>query len=37
MKKTGFNAYVYYLSVDCDALVVADALDIHKYFMKKMV
>ena len=37
MKKTGFNGYVYDLSVDCDALAVADALDIHKYFMKKMV
>ena len=34
-KKTGLNVYVYDFSVDYDALVVADILDIHKYLMKK--
>ena len=35
MKKTGFNGYVYDFSVDYDAIVVDDILDIHKYLMKK--
>ena len=35
MKKTGFNGYVYDLSVDYDAIAVDDILDIHKYLMKK--
>ena len=33
MKKTWFNGYVYDFSVDYDAIVVADILDIHKYLM----
>ena len=36
MKKTGFNRYVYYFSVDYDATDVDDILDIHKYLMKKI-
>ena len=35
MKKTGLNGYVYDFSVDCDAIVVSDILDIHKYLMEK--
>ena len=35
VKKTGFNGYVYDFSVDYDAIVVDDILDIHKYLMKK--
>ena len=35
MKKTGFNGYVYDFSVDYDAIVVDDILDIHKDLMKK--
>ena len=35
MKKTGFNGYVYDFSVDYDAVVVDDILDIHKHLMKK--
>ena len=35
MKKTGLNFYVYDFSVDSDAILVADILDIHKYLMKK--
>ena len=35
MKKTGLKGYVYDFSVDYDAVVVADILDIHKYLMKK--
>ena len=35
MKKTGFNGYVYDFSVDYDAIVVDDILDIRKYLMKK--
>ena len=35
MKKTGFNGYVYDFSVDCDAVVIDDILDIHKHLMKK--
>ena len=33
MKKTGFNGYVYDLSVDYDATDV----DIHKYLLKKKI
>ena len=33
LKETGLN--VYYISVDYDAISVADILDIHKYLMKK--
>ena len=33
MKKAWFNGYVYDFSVDYDAIVVADILDIHKYLM----
>ena len=35
IKKTGFNGYVYYFSVDYDATDVDDIKDIHKYLMKK--
>ena len=35
MKKTGLNRYFYTFSADCDAIAVADILDIHKYLMKK--
>ena len=35
MKKTELNGYVYGFSVDCNAIAVADTLDIHKYLMKK--
>ena len=34
-KKPGLNGYVYDLSVDYDAMVVDDIVDIHKYLMKK--
>ena len=34
-KKTGFNGYVYYFSVDYDDTDVDDIVDIHKYLMKK--
>ena len=34
-KKTGFNGYVYYFSVDYDAIAVDDILDIPNYLMKK--
>ena len=36
MKKTGFNGYVYGLSVDYDATDIDDIKDIHKYLMKKI-
>ena len=36
MKKTGFNGYVYYFSVDYDATDVDAILDIQKYLMKKI-
>ena len=36
MKKTGFNGYLFYFSVDYDAIAVDDMLDIYKYLMKKM-
>ena len=35
MRKPGLKGYVYGLSVDYNAIVVADILDIHKYLMKK--
>ena len=35
MKKTGFSGYVYDFSVDYDAILVDNILDIHKYLMKK--
>ena len=36
MEKTGLNGcYVYDFSVNYDAIVVDDVLDIHKYLMKK--
>ena len=35
MKRTGFNGYVYDFSVDYDAIVVDDILDIHRNLMKK--
>ena len=35
MKKTGLNGYRYDFSVDYDAIVVDDILDIQKYLMKK--
>ena len=35
MKRRGFNGYVYDFSVDYDAIVVDDILDIHKDLMKK--
>ena len=35
MKKTILNGYVYDFSVDYDAIVVDDILDIHKYLMNK--
>ena len=34
MKKTGFNGYVYDISVDYYAIAVDDIVDIHKYLMK---
>ena len=35
MKKTGIHGYVYYFSVDYDAVAVEDILDICKYLIKK--
>ena len=35
MKKTGWSGYIYYFSVDCDAILVDDILDIPRYLMKK--
>ena len=35
MKKTSIKGYVFDFSVDYDAIVVSDILDIHKYLMKK--
>ena len=35
MKKTGLNGFVYDSSVDYDAIVVDDMLDIYKYLIKK--
>ena len=34
MKKTGLNGYVCGFSVDYNAIVNADILDIHRYLMK---
>ena len=34
-KETGLNGWVYDFSVDYDAIVVSDILDIHKYLMQK--
>ena len=34
MKKIGLNGYVYDFSVDYDAIIVDDTLDIHKYSME---
>ena len=34
-KKPGLNGYVYNFSVDYDAIVVDDILDIHRYLMEK--
>ena len=34
-KETGLNGWVYDFSVDYDAIVVSDILDIHKCLMKK--
>ena len=34
-KKKGLNRYVYYFSVDYDAIAVDDILNIHKYLTKK--
>ena len=35
MKRSGLKGYVYDFSVDYDAIVIFDILDIHKYLMKK--
>ena len=35
LKKTGVKGYIYNFSVDYNAAVVADILDIHKYLRKK--
>ena len=35
MKKAGVNGYVYDFSVDYDAIVVDEILDIHKHLTKK--
>ena len=35
MKKTGLKGCVYDFSVDYDAIIVTNTLDIHKYLMKK--
>ena len=35
LKKTGFNGYIYYFSVDYDSTDVDNIKDIHKYLMKK--
>ena len=37
MKNTGFTGYVYYFSVEYDAIAADDILDIHKYLMKKNI
>ena len=36
MKETGLNGNVYDFSLDFDAIVVDDTLDIHNCFMKKI-
>ena len=35
LKKTGSKGYIYDFTVDCNAIAVADMLDIFKYLMKK--
>ena len=35
MKKTGFNGYIYDFSVDYDAVLATDILEIHKYLTEK--
>ena len=35
MKKTELKGYIYYFSVDYNAIAISDILDIHKYLMKK--
>ena len=35
MKRTGFNAYAYDISVDYDATDIDNIKDIYKYLMKK--
>ena len=35
MKKTGFNGYVYDFSIDYDAVLASDILEIHKYLTEK--
>ena len=35
MKKTGLKCCVYDFSVDYDAILISDILDIHKYLMEK--
>ena len=35
MKKTGLSGYIYYFSVDYDAILVDDILHIPRYLMKK--
>ena len=35
MKKTRFNGYIYDFSVDYDAVLDSDILEIHKYLMGK--
>ena len=37
MKKTGLNGYVYDLSVEYNATVVDDIVDIYNYLMKKII
>ena len=34
-KKTGFNGYIYDVSINYDAIAVDDILDIDKYLIKK--
>ena len=34
-KSTGFNGYIYDFSVDYDAIVIDDILDVRKHLMKK--
>ena len=35
IKKTELKGYIYDFSVDYNAIVISDTLDIHKYLMKK--
>ena len=35
MKETGFNGYIYDFTVDYDAIVVDDVLDIQTYLKEK--